>query len=444
MPEQLQQTARAAALPLESMSRDELQALQFTRLLQVLRVAGESSDFYRRKWQAAGMDVNQIHSWETFQQLPLTEKRELVEDQAEHPPYGTNLTYPLERYVRVHQTSGTTGKPLYWLDTAESWEWWLHCWSFVYRAAGIGPGDRILVAFSFGPFIGFWAAFEAASRMGARVIAGGGQDSLQRLQQIRAQRANVLVSTPSYALRLAEVAREHGWDPSTLGIEKTVHAGEPGASIPATKRRIEQAWGACTFDHYGMTEMGAVSYPCPAEPFSMHVNESEFIAEVLDPLIHRPAAEGEEGELVLTNLGRLGSPLIRYRTGDRVRLVREPCPCGRTFARLVGGVLGRVDDMIVVRGVNVFPSALENVVRGFPEIDEFLIEVSQEREMAAIRLLLEINEHQHGPARRQAIVGEVIQQVRQIIGIRIDAEAVPSGTLPRHELKARRVVRRAG
>ena len=201
-------------------------------------------------------------------------------------------------------------------------------------------------------------------------IPGGGVDSVARLAAMQALGATALVCTPSYALHLAETARERGVDVAALPVRATVHAGEPGAGIAAVRARIEASWGARAFDHAGMTEMGAYGYECEAQA-GLHVNESEFVAEVLDPVTQQPA---REGELVLTNLGRLGSPVIRYRTGDRVRLAEAPCPCGRAFRRLEGGILGRLDDMLILRGVNVFPSAVEGIeVAVFGEDDLALI-----------------------------------------------------------------------
>jgi phenylacetate-CoA ligase len=429
---------------LETLARGALRALQLERLRRVLAEVAAANPFYRRKWQAAGVaDPADLRGLADLRRLPFTTKQELLADQEAHPPFGTALTYPLERYTRFHVTSGTTGRPLRWLDTPESWEWWCRCWGFVYRAAGIGPGDRIFFPFSFGPFIGFWAGFDAAARVGALAIPGGGQDSALRLRTMREVGATALVCTPSYALRLAQVAREQGHEPAALPVRVTIHAGEPGASIPATRQRIAQAWGARCFDHYGATEVGAVGFECTAEAGGVHVNESEFVAEVLDPATGEVADEGD-GELVLTNLGRVGSPVIRYRTGDRVRLVTAPCACGRTFARLLGGVLGRVDDMLVVRGVNVFPSAIEELVRRHPEVDEFRIEVYRRDEMDQLRVLLEIDERRHGPAVRDRIVAAVADGVRQSLGLRVETRAVPAGALPRFELKARRVVRLDG
>jgi phenylacetate-CoA ligase len=423
---------------LETMTREDLTAYQWQRLLPMLSRVQAGNRFYRRKWEAADVAVPQHTSdWEAFRRLPFTTKTELVHDQEAAPPFGSDLTYPLDRYVRLHQTSGTTGRPIFWLDTAESWEWWQRCWMFVYRAAGVGAGDRIYFAFSFGPFIGFWAGFDAARRLGALAIPGGGLDTRLRIRALVETRATVLVCTPSYALRLAEVARATGIETASLGIRATIHAGEPGGSIASTKRRIEAAWGARCIDHTGLTEVGATGFTCTAG--TLHVNESEFIAEVLDPATGAVRPSGD-GELILTNLGRDGSPVIRYRTGDRVRLLTTRCACGRTFARLDGGVLGRVDDMLIVRGMNVFPSVIEDAVRGFDCVDEFRVEVRRREEMADLRVVVEIDEARWGAAKIDATLDELREALRVACGIRVETAAVGAGSLPRFQLKAKRVI----
>jgi len=416
---------------LETLEPERLLGHQWRRFRGMAEALLASNQFVGRKWRAAGVrSVEDLRGWDDFRRLPLTEKEELVDDQTSNPPFGTNLTYAVERYVRVHQTSGTSGSPLRWLDTQESWEWWARCWGFVLRGAGVGPADRVFFPFSFGLFIGFWAGFEGALALGALAIPGGGQDSPTRLAWMEALGATVLVCTPSYALHLAEVARERGIDLSKLPVRITLHAGEPGAGIPAVRARIEDGWGARAFDHGGMTEMGAYGYECTQQA-GLHVNESEFIVEVIDPATAAPA---RDGELVLTNLGRVGSPVVRYRTGDHVRLAEAPCPCGRTFSRLEGGILGRLDDMLIVRGVNVFPAAIEGVVRRFPAIDEFQIEVFRAGELDEVRVLVEVGDAA-GASRLQ-------EALRASLGIRLEVAPVPLRSLPRYELKARRVVRR--
>jgi len=416
---------------LETLEPGALREHQWRRVQALARALVGANPFWTARWRTAGLaSADDLRGWDDFTRLPLTSKRELVDDQAAHAPFGSNLTYPVERYVRVHQTSGTTGAPLRWLDTQASWEWWARCWGFVLAGAGVRPDDRAFFPFSFGLFVGFWAGFEGARALGALAIPGGGQDSPARLATLEALGATVLVCTPSYALHLLQVARERGIDAAKLPVRITVHAGEPGAGIPSVRARIEAGWGARAFDHAGMTEMGAYGYECQAQS-GLHVNESEFVAEVIDPATGAPAAEGE---LVLTNLGRLGSPLIRYRTGDRVRLAATPCACGRTFARLEGGILGRLDDMLIVRGVNVFPSAIEAIVRRFP-VAEFQIEVFRAGELDEVRVLVEVDGGADGARRVQ-------EGLRAGLGIRLDVAAVTAGSLPRFELKARRVVRR--
>ena len=416
---------------LETLDAARLRGHQLERARALVRAALGANPFWTAKWRAAGLaSADDLRSWDDLRCLPLTAKNELVADQATHPLFGTNLTYPLERYVRVHQTSGTTGTPLRWLDTQASWEWWARCWGFVLVGAGVRHGDRAFFPFSFGLFVGFWAGFEGARALGVLAIPGGGQDSPTRLTTMETLGATVLVCTPSYALHLLQIARERGVDPARLPVRVTLHAGEPGAGIPSVRARIEAGWGARAFDHGGMTEIGAYGYECEAQA-GLHVNESEFVAEVIDPATGSPASEGE---LVLTNLGRLGSPLVRYRTGDRVRLARSPCGCGRTFARLEGGILGRLDDMLIVRGVNLFPSAIEAIVRRFP-VEEFQIEIFRAGELDEVRVLVEVDGGADGAAHVQ-------DALRAGLGIRMEVAPVGPGSLPRFELKARRVVRR--
>lgn len=391
--------------------------------------------FYKRKYSdllipEGGLALRDLDA------LPLTDKAELASDQEANPPYGTNLTRPFTEYTRVHQTSGTTGTPLRWLDTPESWQWWLDCWAEVYEAAGVGPDDRIFIPFSFGPFIGFWAAFEAGPQVGAITIPAGGLTSEQRVEKLFEYDATVVVCTPTYALRLAQIARDAGRDLAASSVRVTIHAGEPGASLPNVKARIEEAWGARCVDHAGATEAGAWGYGC-GHADHMHINESAFIAEVIDPetldAVSVGSGETQEGELVLTNLGRVGSPVIRYRTGDLVEMSREPCPCGRPTAWLRGGVLGRIDQMVTVRGINVYPSAIENIVRAHGAIDEYEAHVRTEREMADLVLLVEVTDGDP-----EAVAKALEEDVHGRLQLRPRVEIVSSGSLPRYELKSKR------
>ncbi len=413
---------------LSTSSLDEIRSEQLRRLRSGLRQVLASNRFWRQR-------LHEVRGWDDFERLPLTTKAELIEDQRQHPPFGTNLTYPLERYVRLHQTSGSSGdRPLRWLDDPGSWTWWTRIWAdHVYRAAGVGAADRVFLAFSFGPFIGFWSAFSGAQELGAMVISGGSMSTEQRVRAIAELGATVLCSTPTYALRLAEVATQLEVELGSL--RTSIHAGEPGASIPSTREAIERSLGVQCFDHTGMTELGPTGHSC-SQRDGVHLIESEFIFEVsTDGRTAHLADEGMEGELVATNLGRWGSPLVRYRTGDRVRVSRRPCSCGSPFLKLPGGLQGRVDDMVTVRGVNLFPSQVEEIVRRHPEVGEFVLEHRRVRHLDEVTLVVEC------PDGAGSVLERLGAELRLALGARIECRQVAPGTLPRSELKSSRLRR---
>ncbi len=416
-------------------ARAGLEAEQFRKLRRMLRAILPTNAFYAGK--LAGCRPDRLRSAEALAALPFTSKQELLEDQAAHSPYGTNLTHPLEHYCRLHQTSGTTGAPLRWLDTPESWAWFLACWQAVYDLIGLRPDDRIFFAFSFGPFLGFWGAFEAAAARGNLCLTGGGMTSAARLRLLLDNAATVVACTPSYALRLAEVAASAAIDLAASPVRAVVVAGEPGGSIPGTRAEIESAWGARVFDHTGMTEIGALSAECAAQHGGVHVIENEFIIEVVDPVSGAPRPRGEPGELVVTNLGRWASPVVRYRTGDLVRIAADPCPCGRVWARLDGGIQGRLDDMLVVRGNNLYPVAIEALLRSIPGVGEFRCTVAANGPMQSLRIEVE----PRAPDATAALGERVSRAFQDRFLLRADVVLVPPGTLPRFEMKARRFVR---
>ncbi len=389
------------------MSLEALRRTQACKLRDLLAEVSSANRFYRRKLHDSGIEIAKLPSVEDLAsslpeclaKLPLTEKREIQADQTADAPYGTNLTYPMERYTRLHRTSGTTGESLVWLDTRESWRWFIDCWKRVYLGAGIGPEDRVLFPFSFGPFIGFWGAFEAAQQLGCFCLPAGGLSTSARLRHLLRNEATVVACTPTYALHLAEVAADEGLDLAGSTVRALIVAGEPGGHVPGTRARIEGLWGARVFDHHGMTEMGCISYEFAEGPKGLVINEDEYIVEILDPAGLRdgkqqPVASGETGELVLTNLGRLGSPLIRYRTRDLVRWVEtdpeEARPDGSYgTGRLDGGILSRADDMFFIRGNNVYPSAVESIIREFPEVAEYRLRVLESEELSGLEVELE-------------------------------------------------------
>ncbi len=404
----------------------DVEAGQLTALRSLLDQVAAQNPFYRHKLSAVAGEPLPSTVADFAERFPFTTKAELVADQAEHPPYGSNLTFPLSRYTRCHQTSGTTGSPLRWLDTAESWSAMTDDWVTVFRQAGGTAADRMLFAFSFGPFLGFWLAFEAGQRLGALCFAGGGMSSGVRLRLLLENECTVLCCTPTYALHLAEVAAQEGLDLRRSRVKRVVVAGEPGGSQPALRARLSEAWnGAEVFDHHGMTETGPVTYGDLATPGRLHVMTGSFLAETIDPASGGPAVPGVPGELVLTTLRRTGSPLIRYRTGDLVRPAAGPGP----VQVLEGGIIGRVDDMVIVRGVNVYPGALDQLVREFPEVTEYRVTYDTRDALAELSLEVE------GPSHVAAALGH---RIHESLALRVPVQAVAAGSLPRFELKARR------
>jgi len=421
----------------ELLSRTDLALWQSERLAELLARIIPANPFWTRKLANAGIDPASIRSPEDLCRLPFVTKEELAEDQQSHPPYGTNLTFPLTDYSRLHQTSGTTtGKPLRWLDTPDSWEWMLDCWSTIYQLLGLRRDDRLCFPFSFGPFLGFWAGFEGAARQGNLCLAAGGMSSEARLKLILENQVTWLGCTPTYALRLAEVAAAQGIDVATSSVRAVLVAGEPGGSIPSVRARIAAAWGARVFDHWGMTEIGPLATECEDDPDALTVNESACIAEIIDPDTGLPSPDGR-GELVITNLGRTGSPVLRYRTGDLVEADLSRHPSGRTWLRLRGGILGRTDDMLIIRGNNVFPSSIEAIVREFPSVAEFRIVVTRQREMLHVRLELEPQPHSD----TAMLLENITATIKQRLQFQAEVKLVPLGTLPQFEMKAKRLVR---
>jgi phenylacetate-CoA ligase len=405
---------------------------------------GERVPFRAGEGSPAGKPGSHGFGWlslEAYKRLiPITTRHELVRDRLANPPYGTNLTFPLEAYVRCHQTSGTTTVPIRWLDTAESWNHIVDNWVQILDAAGVTRRDRFFFAFSFGPFLGFWSALDAVHRLGCFCFPGGSMSSHARLQAILDNGITALCCTPTYAQHLGEVASERKVDLTRSRLRLMIVAGEGGGSIPATRARIERLWpGAAVFDHHGMTEVGPVTYQCPARPGSLHVLESAYLPEVIHPQSGEPVSAGETGELVLTTLDRIGSPLLRYRTGDLVKPRRRSvCVCGRHELALDGGILGRSDDMVVVRGVNVYPSLVEEIVRAYPEVAEYRVQLDCRRAMP--ELSLEVETAVNSPS-LVSLPHRLEQSLQTALNLRVPVLLLPAGSLPRFEMKAHRWVK---
>lgn len=420
---------------LRNLDRRSLAQYQLGRLNRLLLRLREENAFYAEKFANISLP---LASLDDLVELPCTTKDELLPRTPEEGNLARNRSYPVQRYVRYHQTSGTRGRPLAVLDTAEDWRHWIDTWQYVLDVAEVDAADRVLMAFSFGPFIGFWSAFDAVTARGALVMPGGGLSTAARLEMIHSMQVTAVFCTPSYALRMAEVAEQVGVDLAGSSVRVLVVAGEPGGSIPATRTKIEQAWNARLIDHSGASEVGP--WGCgDAAGTGLHVIESEFIAEFLPTAPAEVPAQSAEAqsanhpddaglaELVLTTLGREGSPIVRYRTGDLVR----PRPSERGFVFLEGGVLGRVDDMMIVRGVNVFPSSIEHILRGFPEVVEYRLTVRKAGAMDALEI--EVEDTAGQPER-------IAAALRVQLGLSVAVTLAESGSLPRFEGKAARFV----
>ena len=417
--------------------REQLETLQASRLQQLLNSILPRNRFWNNRFRSAGVDPAEIRTTADLRRLPFCTKQDLVQDQASQPPYGSNQTFPSTRYQRLHQTSGTTGRPVRWMDTRDSWDWCMECWRQIWMLAGLQSWDRLFFPFSFGPFLGFWAAFEGALRYGNFCLAGGGMSTAVRLQAMIENEATVLCCTPTYALRMAEVAAAEGVDLKETSIRMVIVAGEPGGSITSTRQQIEQQWEARVIDHWGMTELGSLASESADRPGGMYLLETECIAEVVDAA-GNPVADGQTGELVITNLGRTGSPLLRYRTGDLVTVSSDPDPTGRVLRWLQGGILGRVDDMLIIRGNNVFPGSVEAVVRDFPAITEFRLEVSTVQGMKDLCVAVET-----GPVAglsAEQLLEQLRGSLRQRLGFSVNVRHAEALSLPRSEMKSRRVV----
>ena len=409
---------------LEMLDRRTLERLQLEKLNRLLAAVLASNKFYGRKLSGC---PRELASLDELAKLPFTVKDELQPEGGE--AFAANLTYPVEAYTRCHETSGTHGRPLAVFDTPDDWQWWVDGWQFVLDAAELTSSDRAFLAFSFGPFIGFWSAFDAIVARGALAIPGGGLGSLARLELLRTTRATALFCTPTYALRLAEVAAEHKIEIRHLPVEKIVVAGEPGGSVPTIRERIERAWDASVVDHAGATEVGPWGF-ADAAGRGLAVNESEFIAEFISLATGHAAEEGELAHLILTTLGRIGAPVIRYQTGDLVRPTWPKSGPNR-FVLLEGGVLGRADDMMIIRGVNIYPSAIEQILHGFPEVVEYRLTARKRGELD--ELVIDVEDHLERPAR-------IAEELRIRLGLKVEVHAVPAMSLPRFEGKGRRFV----
>lgn len=426
---------------LEAMDPERLRTLQLKKFRRIITWAYQRSRFHRRLYQEAGLEPEDIKSLEDVAKVPKVEKSMMRGIQGKEPfPYGEMLCVNLEEVTEFRQTSGTTGQPVYQADTWEDWEWWSECWAYILYAQGYRRSDRVFIPFGYNVFVAFWAGHYGAEKLGCEVVPGGVLSTEARVLKMQEIRATAMMGTPTYILNMADVARgKLGIDPPRdLWIRRITCAGEPGASIPSTKRRIEEAWGAKVFDHVGATEIGAWGYECDEQPGGLHVNEGMFLVEIEDPETGELIQEPEKpGKMVITAFDRMAQPCIRFDSKDIIMWSKDPCPCGRTYRLIKGGVLGRVDDITKVKGVLLAPTAIEEVVRSFPELsDEYEVVVTKEGDMDHISLKVELRPDASN--KEAEVRARLIDQLRLKTNLGYEITFHPYGSLPRYEGKARR------
>ncbi len=423
-------------LPLEVLGK-----YQFSLFKQLFKHACENVSFYRKRYKKAGVTYEDLKSKEDISHLPIITKEDFLSGQIgmDPFPYGSLLGVPVEEVIRFHQTTGTTGVPLRVADTSSDWEAYSESWAMLLYSSGLRASDRVYIPSPYHFFIAFWGGHCGVQKLGAEVIPGGQVSSQQRVQEMKELKCTATICTPTYALRLAEIAKKNGIDPvKDIPIKTIFCLGEPGASIPATKRRIEMAWGAKVYNVCGSTEAPLWAFECEVQK-DLHLNESSFLVEILNPVTFQPTEPGESGMVVITNLKRFAMPFIRVNLKDLAKLSFEQdiCSCGRTWRRIDGGIIGRMDFLTKVRGVLFLPTSVEEAVRKVPQLgDEFEIVVKRENDYDRIIVSAEVlPEYQND---KKEIAKRVLRELRQVVQLRCELELRDFGSLPRNKGKSRR------
>jgi len=446
---------RIWAPELETCPRERYREIQSEKLALAYRYLWECSSFYRKKFEEAGLGPDSIEGVDDLQKIPLTHREEWLEDQEANPPWGTFSPLRqedwLERGWMFFSTSGTTARfPRVFRHTTFDRDIWTYYGARALHAMGIRRGDIVINCFAYGTAIAFWGMHYSLSHMGIPIIPGGGSNTERRIMFIENYKPTVLLCTPSYALYMGRKMQELGKSPHDSSIRLLVCSGEPGACVPATKRRVEEVWGAEMHDHFGCTEvaMPPLGYTCSTLAkrtelaVDSHMNEDIYIPEVLDPETCQPVPEGKPGILVVTNLYSEAQPIPRYVMGDWITVTSEPCACGRTHARAIGGLRGRNDKLIKIRGLMFFPAAIEDAIRSLPEVgDEFRVEIDRAGDMDQVKVTIEPGEDTPELTIEQR-AAKVARALKGTLAIRVDVEVVPCGSLERSQFKSDRLTDR--
>jgi len=426
---------------LETLPREKLEQLQLKKFRDIVTWAYDHSKFYHQLYSDAGMEPGDIKTFEDVARVPKIEKSLMrdVQGPGKDPfPYGDILCVPIDEVTDYRQTSGTTGQPVYQADSLQDWEFSTEAYCYALYAQGYRKTDRLFVPFGYNIFIAFWAYHYAGEKLGCEVIPGGVLNTEARILKMQELKATAMGATPTYVLGMAETARKMGINPPTdLCIRKITVAGEPGGSIPATRKRMEDAWGARVYDQVGSTEIGHWGWECQ-EQAGLHVNEGLYLVEIEDletgEIIHEP---GRRGKMVVTNLNRYAQPCIRFDVKDIIQWSDRQCDCGRTYRLLDGGVMGRADDITKVKGVLLSPTAIEEVVRTMPELsNEYYVIVTKKGDIDDIKLQIEIIPEHAGE--QDAIINRLTDRLRVTTNLGYKIEVHEFGTLPRSQAKTRR------
>ena len=428
----------------ETMPAGERERAILLRLQEVCRYAYAHSAFYRRKWDAAGFHPDHLRSLEDFEdKVPVVTKKDLRESQAAAPPFGDYLCVPDGEVHHVHGTSGTTGRPTAFAIGRNDWRAIANAHARIMWAMGMRPGDMICVAAILSLYMGSWGALAGAERLHAKAFpfgAGAPGMTARCAQWLHLMKPAAFYGTPTYAIHLAQTAIDEGLNPRDFGLRIMFFSGEPGASIPGVRDRIQELYGARVFDSGSMAEMSPwMNVAGSAETDGMLCWQDVVYTEVCDPKSARRVPYGQRGTPIYTHLERTSQPMIRLASGDLTQWVNEPNPCGRTYPRLPQGIFGRIDDMFTIRGENVYPSEIEAALSAMPGYGgEHQIVITREAAMDELLLRVEADlvagqsvEHFHA---------NVCGQISKLLGLRTRAEIVKRGTLPRTDFKARRVI----
>lgn len=425
----------------ETWSRDRIESFQLKALQRQLANVGTRSKHYARVFRETGFEPGDFKDLDDLSALPLTRKQDYVAGLAEEPPFGSLAAIDLKDAARVHFSSGTTARPAPVLWTKPDLDRWADVYARYLYAQGLRRGDVFQCMFNYAWFVGGLGATYGAERVGALVIPGSSGDTRRQIETIQQYGTRVVIGTPSFMAHLAETAEEMGFDLASSTVEMVCVGGEPGASIPGTRERIERQWGAKMFDCYGALECQPIGWDTALQ-LGPQIAEDHIHTEILDPDTLKPVADGQRGVLVLTHLDKQACPLVRWWTGDVVVRDRGCTPDGRTHARLVGGVLGRADDMLIIRGVNLFPTAVEDIVRAFPgTTNEYALVIDDSLKDAKTGFLtgvkLRVERTDDAPSDLEYAL---TAKLREKLSVRFQVEVLPAGTLPRTVHKAKRVI----